>query len=137
MNITIAALADFAKIAEGGKLNILGVFSRIHAERVPFVHPQMRLVVRFEFNSSEAGDKKYRIELVDEDGKALSVMDGSFEVERSNKGDPSTINLITRFDDMLFPKFGDYEFRVLLNGRTESIVPFAAARGTHEGQPLE
>ena len=69
MQIRIAALADYTNITESGKLNVLGIFSQIHATQVPAAHPQMQFVVQFAFEPSETGDKKIRIVLQDADGQ--------------------------------------------------------------------
>jgi len=61
MQLRIAALADYTNITDNGKLNILGIFSQIHAVSVPATHPQMQFVVQFAFEPIETGDKAIRI----------------------------------------------------------------------------
>ena len=43
MLVRIAALADYASISLGDKLNILGIFSTIKARSVPIVHARFRI----------------------------------------------------------------------------------------------
>ena len=52
MNIEVFSLCDAATI-EGGKLNMLGAFDTIMAEKVPVVHPQCTIALRLRFNASE------------------------------------------------------------------------------------
>ena len=48
MRVPLAVLADYANVTTDGKLNIMGIFNRIFASALPVVHPQMRLVMRFQ-----------------------------------------------------------------------------------------
>lgn len=43
MNVEIAALADYANIAQGDKLNISGIFNAIWVKDFPAIHPSMVL----------------------------------------------------------------------------------------------
>lgn len=54
MNAKLALLADFANQSADGMLNILGAFDTIYAVKSPAVHPEMKLVVRFEVHPAEA-----------------------------------------------------------------------------------
>jgi hypothetical protein len=79
MKITLAVLADYANITREGKLNILGIFDAINTQDFPVTHPQMQLVMRFEADVSEAGKaKKLEIKLMDDDGRTVCVLNGSF-----------------------------------------------------------
>jgi hypothetical protein len=62
---------------------------------------------------------------VDEDGHRLVGLDGLIEVPHKEDGEPVNVNSIFRFSQLKFPRFGCYEFRVALDGRTETIVPVA------------
>lgn len=125
MDVRIAVLADYASMSEGQKLNILGIFTNIFSEAVPAVHPQMMLVTRFEFSSSEAGTKNFAIELVDEDGQEILSLSGELRFERERDGRPTILNQIFRLHNVTFPKFGDYEFRILINGDLKYTIPLS------------
>jgi hypothetical protein len=47
MEVTVAVLADYANVSQDGKLNIMGIFQEINATSLPFVLPQMYLVMSF------------------------------------------------------------------------------------------
>lgn len=128
MQVRIAVLADYASISLGNKLNIMGIFKNMTAQSAPYCHPQMQLVARFEFDSSEVGNKDLRIELVDEDGKQIFSVSGELRIERSPDGSPATANNVLCLNNMVFPKFGEYEFRILLNDRTEATIPLTVAK---------
>jgi hypothetical protein len=53
VRLTAALLADYANITADGKLNIMGVFGRMAATRIPATHPSLYLVARFEARVTE------------------------------------------------------------------------------------
>ena len=123
MKQIVAVLADYASISVGGKLNILGIFSNIIASNAPVVHPQMQLVFMYEFEFTEAGNKDMKIVLVDDDGREILSMSGEVNVHRLPHGAPCQIYQIIQLNDIRFPKFGEYEFHVLINDGLVSTVP--------------
>ncbi len=135
MLVRIAALADYASLAVGDKLNIMGLFSNIMARGEPIVHAQMHLVVQFEFEPSEAGKKEVRIILEDADGREVLSLGGEIVVARALHGEPSTVNQIIALNNVTFPRFGRYEFRVLLNGRLEATIPVTVQRVQEQEPP--
>ena len=123
MQVRIAVLADFASISEGNKLNILGIFTNIFAKKTPAVQPQMQLVTMFEFDGTETGDRNLKIVLVDEDGGEIFSISGVMSIERGPAGRSTLLHQILNFNNMVFPKFGGYEFKILLDGNIVSNIP--------------
>ncbi len=128
MQVRIAVLADYASISLGDKLNVLGIFSNILARAEPVVHSQMQLVMQFEFDSTEAGKKNVQILLQDQEGQELLQMNGEIAVPRLPRGESATINQILLLNNTNFPKFGQYEFRVVINGRLEATIPLTVRK---------
>jgi hypothetical protein len=128
MYVRIAALADYASISTGDKLNVLGIFSNIMARGEPIVHSQMQLVVQIEFDSTESGKKEMRIALEDEDERDVLVVGGEVVVPRAPRGEASVVNQILVLNNTTFPKFGRYEFRVVINGRLEATIPLTVRK---------
>ena len=118
MQLRIAALADYTNITDNGKLNILGIFSQLHAASVPAVHPQMQFVVQFAFEPIETGEKTIRIVLQDEDGNELLAMQGNLTIPTPNTPDPVVVNQILVLQNVTFPHFGNYEFVIEVDGET-------------------
>lgn len=118
MQLRIAALADYTNITESGKLNILGIFSQIHATSVPAVHPQMQFVVQFAFEPIETGNKTIRIVLQDDDGVEVLAMEGQLSLPPPNTADPVVVNQILVLQNVVFPHFGSYEFVIEVDGET-------------------
>jgi len=128
MEVRIAVLADYASISEGNKLNILGIFRAIMAPQEPVLHSGMQVVVQLEFNSSETGTKTLKTVLVDADGREMFAISGEAMIPRAPHGRPSLLNHILNLQNVVFPRFGDYEFRVLLDGVTHCTIPLAVTK---------
>ncbi|MBI3741700.1 MAG: hypothetical protein HY257_08095 [Chloroflexi bacterium] len=118
MRLKLATLCDYASVSEGGKLNILGIFSNIWARSAPITHALMYLVAQMEFDFLEVGQKQFRVVLVDEDGKETLNLGGEMNVPQATSAEPANVNQIFVFNNTTFPKFGDYEFQVSVNGET-------------------
>lgn len=123
MQTRLAVLADYASIAVGDKLNVLGIFSNILSPAAPVVHAQMYLVVQFAFDSDEAGSHPVQVVLLDEDGHELIGIRGEITVAPVRSGEAATVNQIFVFNNTSFPRFGSYEFQIALDGETRAIVP--------------
>jgi len=128
MELRIGVLADYASVSENNKLNIMGIFTNIMSVTEPIVQPQMMLVAQFEFDSSECGEKSIKIVLVEEDGQDIFSISGKVQIDRAADGGPSLLNQILRLNTIVFPKFGRYEFRIVLDGRTECRIPLRVVR---------
>lgn len=128
MEVTLALLADSANVSADAKLNILGVFDTIFAERFPAVHGQMQLILRLEANPAEAGSRKQlEIQLMTEDGrKVFSIAtEMEFQVKEPSKprGEMMKSDQIIGLQNIRFEKPGDYQFTILVNGETKKAVP--------------
>jgi len=135
MQIRIAALADYTNITENKKLNILGIFSQIYAISTPAVHPQMQLVVQFAFYPAETGEKNIRIILQDLDANPILSLDGKANIPHPEGPDPVVVNQVIALQNVVFPKYGSYEFVIEVDGEPMSVrvpvdlIPISPAQG--------
>ena len=118
MEIKFRMLSDFASLTRDGKLNILGVFDEINAPRMPFVLPQMFLVVAYEASAAEAGvDRESRIILMDADGGELLTLEQPLKIPDAKRpGARVAINQVLGLSGFKFAKPGDYQFSFLVDG---------------------
>jgi hypothetical protein len=128
MKVLIAALADYASISQGNKLNVLGIFRNIQAVQVPAAHPQMYVVIQFEFESVEAGPKAAAVILEDADGNEVVSLRGPITVPRGPSGHASIFNLILTLNNVTFQDYGAYEVKVLLGDRIEAELSLQVDR---------
>ncbi len=64
MEVRIGVLADFASVTDDQKLNVLGVFRSIFtSQSPPLMSPPFKVILQLEFNSSEGGEKQFKIAL--------------------------------------------------------------------------
>ena len=124
MNIEVIALCD-AATQDQGKLNLLGTFDCLWVTQVPVTHPACAVVLRIRFSRLEEGNHPIRIEIVDEDGKAIvSALDGNINVNFHNEDEASVANLIINLQGLVLNKYGGYSINVAVHGRHETALPF-------------
>ena len=125
MKVTLAVLADAANVSREGKLNILGEFSTLYAQKVPVRWPLMTLVVRLEATSGEDARHQLGIRVLDEDGKLVApAIDGEITFPPGQgRGRPRRSQLIVGIQGAEFKKYGTYEFELLVDGQSQCTVP--------------
>ncbi|MGI8589086.1 MAG: DUF6941 family protein [Chloroflexia bacterium] len=125
MQLSLGLLADAANRAEGGKLNLLGVFGTIGASAVPVQHPQMCVVLNLRASPGERGGAhSLKIVLVDQDGVYLGPpIEVALSVPADTPVPNPELSLIFNLVGVVFPKFGTYEFDVLINGNSIGRIP--------------
>lgn len=124
MNVNLAVLADYSNISREGKLNILGIFNLIRAKAFPLVLPAMQLVMTFEAPHSEVGTtKNVRVKLMDGDGRQILEIGGQFTLAGGTPGETMKSNHIINFNNIAFPRVGDYVFCILINEEEKTRVP--------------
>ena len=124
MEVSIALLADYANVAEDGKLNLLGLFDRINAPVFPWAHPQMRLVLSLQASPTEYDTtKNAEIKLLDADGNTKFTITSEVKIPRDRFGQNVSINGIIAMNNILFDTEGDYAFHVLIEGEDKKRIP--------------
>ena len=123
MDVAFALLADAANVSREGKLNVLGVFDRLHGSKFPFTWPRMMLVMRFVASAAEYGtEKSIDIITLDADGKKLGTASGKMTLPTGASGRQLKINHVLPMT-MTFPAPGDYSIEILINGEPKATVP--------------
>lgn len=126
MKIRLALLADYANVTTEGKLNILGIFDRIHVVRLPAVHPQMQFVTRLEAHPAEVNRKHViEIKLHDPDGRAVFEIKGDVMLHGRGPGETVFANQIVTINHLQLPKVGGYTFVVFVDNDLKTEVPLA------------
>lgn len=124
MEVALALLADYANVTREGKLNVMGLFTIINAPALPWVHPQMQVVLQFEAGPAEwEAQKEIQVKLLDADANSLLDVRGSVRVPRGDAGRRVHINSIMTFANVKFQAEGDYVFAILIGGETKKEIP--------------
>lgn len=94
MQVKLFLVADYANVDSAGKLNILGVFTKIYCRSLPTEH-QMHIVAQLSFDWSEGGQHRAAfIRFYDPDGKEKATIVGEFDVPKPKVADTTLINLV-------------------------------------------
>ena len=124
MDLRLFMVADFASLSEG-KLNVMGIFNIIRATNFPARHPELQVIISLNATAAEAGQTRtLSLRLLEVDGDdVLPEMSREFEVP-AYQGRPIEVNHIIKIRDIVFPKAGPYEFRVLVDGDDKGFYSF-------------
>lgn len=126
MNIETFLLCD-AATDQQGKLNVLGAFDTIWTKQLPAKHPACAIAVRIRFEKIENGNHPIKINIIDEDGKAIGPkLDGNISVHASDEVDSSVVNLILNIQGLEFTAYGRYRIDLAIDGQMQSSLPFYA-----------
>ncbi len=123
MDVQVAVLCD-AATDYAGKLNLLGTFDTIVTHQLPAVHPQCSVALRLVFSRIEEGQHKVRMNLVDEDGRAIMPgIELPADVVFPNDGNFLSRNFIINIQHLKFEKAGHYAIDIAIDGRHEASIP--------------
>ncbi len=128
MDIEAFLLCDCAT-QDHGKLNVLGAFDKIYAEQMPAVHPACTIVARIRFSKIEQGEHKIKINVIDEDGKAIGPkLEDTISIKVGDKEDSSVGNFILNIQGLRLENYGDYRIDLAIDGRQEASLPLEARK---------
>jgi hypothetical protein len=124
MNIEAFLLCD-AATDQQGKLNVLGSFDNIFAEKMPAIHSACSIVTRIRFEKIEEGDHPIKFNIIDEDGKAIcSKLEGNIAVRIGENSESSVVNLILNIQRLEFKAYGQYRIDLAIDGQLRGSLPF-------------
>ena len=89
-------------------LNLIGIFSAINTENLPFSYPRFALVANMDVDT--AGDHTLTTKVFSPDGRELAKTSLPVKVSGTN------FQVIANFENMKFDTPGTYELRVDLDG---------------------
>lgn len=94
--------------AGNNNLNLIGIFSQLNADKLPFVYPHFAVVVNFDIDAP--GDHVFRTDVLDPSGKQAAHSELPV---RTNAGN---WQVIANFEQMKFASPGPYTFRLTIDG---------------------
>lgn len=111
-------LADFANIANNGKINATGVFFRqIEAYQFPFRHSSMYLVINLQTMPLDEvrGEMDLIARLIDADGTVLHQLEMPFTFPEWSGNLRPEANFIFQINNLQFSYPGEYVWDVFVN----------------------
>lgn len=129
MRLSWGFLADYSNLTGEGKLNVLGIFGAIWAQRFPCRHASLHLVLRFEADPTESGQNRHvMLRFDDPDGKLLFSAEADVVVPTGPPGGPVIMDQVLVIQQLIFPRPGDYVFHVLVDKDHKGRVPVKAGK---------
>ena len=123
MKIEAFLLCDAATDYQG-KLNVLGAFDTIFSRKVPIVHPACAVAARIRFDYIEQGAHKIKINVINQDGKAvIPGLDGNLSVAGAGEGGSTAVNLVLNIHGLKLESYGEYRIDLAVDGRQEGSLP--------------
>jgi hypothetical protein len=129
LEVNFAFLCDYADTT-GGKMAAIGIgFDTIYAVKVPAFHPLFYSVISIKFSTTEVGQKRVGMHLIDEDGKSVvPPLDATINV---NPPPPGFLyrnqRIALAMHGVTFPRYGDYTVSWLVDGQEIKTVPLKVA----------
>jgi uncharacterized protein DUF6941 len=128
MHVDFAVAADYALVDQHGKLSVLGIFQHIWVQQFPAVHPRLHLVTRIKGKRTEIGEHQVQIRLMDE--QAGEILGGNGQVTFAEP--PAGVTEIEAgailVFDVPFPRAGQYQFEITLDGTRAATVPISVSQ---------
>lgn len=122
MEAKFVLLAEAVNETRDGRANIIGEFDRVHSTGVPVTFPRLYVIARFEAEISEGSEHTIQIRLIDEDGQEVLQPPPAINLpfKPRGRGKPLRANTFFELSNIRLPKFGDYSFDLLVDGRFEA-----------------
>jgi len=115
--VTHTHFCDLANKTDNGKINIIGIFSKIVAASVPAVHPNMYLVVGLKL-------KKGTHEIDIKNGKE-SILKWNLE---NNGNEPQDYNQIIQLTNVIIESFGAKKFEIFIDKKKKGVAEFEVTK---------
>jgi hypothetical protein len=119
MHLRFAAICDDARATPDGKLDVHGAYHDLAAPGFPARQDRLVLVLVLEWDRADHGRYLFKADLEDAEGRVSLTVEGETEVHHPQPGrPPARSQLIMALDDVVFPRAGQYVFRVKVKGQT-------------------
>jgi hypothetical protein len=119
MQLRFSAICEDARPTPDGKLDVHGVYHDLSAPGFPAKQEHLVLVLVLEWDREDHGRYLFKADLEDAAGKPSLTVEGETEVHRPAPGSPpARSQLIMPLDGVVFPRAGQYQFRVKVKGHT-------------------
>jgi hypothetical protein len=134
MHLRFSAICEDARPTPEGKVDVHGVYHDLAAPGFPARQDLLVLVLVLEWNREDHGRYRFKADLEDENGEVSVTVEGETEVHRpAPDHPPARSQLIMPLENVVFPRAGQYQFRVKVKGQTldgPSVYLMEAPEGT-------
>lgn len=121
----MAVIAQEFKRSADGTVDILGIFTGMVLGAVPFVQPDLNLVLGFSAGPAEVGRKRQiELQLLEGDERINAVRTDFVVPDSPREGIRPSTYVHFPLKNVPFPRYGDYSFVVLVGDDEKAAVPF-------------
>ncbi len=119
MELYLSLVCDSARQAESGtRIDVQGAFNDLFAPGFPAVQGRMVIVAGIEWDRTDEGSHRFRVDLLDPSKKPCLTVEGETQVDpRAPDRPPARTCLIMPVENVVFPVPGKYRFSVRAKGR--------------------
>lgn len=119
MHLRFSAVCEDARPTPDGKVDVHGVYHDLSAPGFPAKQERLVLVMVIEWNRDDHGRFGFKADLEDEEGNVSLTVEGETDVHRPAPDlPPARSQLIMPLEGVIFPRAGQYTFRVKVKGQT-------------------
>ena len=124
MTTEMLTLCFAARPSPNGELNILGATDIIIVPQFP-IAISCSLVAKIRFQKIEEGVKEIKFSIIDSDGKTIQPAPPAQQVNIQIPSGSSSASaaIVVAIHNLQFPRAGEYEIGLAVNGRQEMTVP--------------
>lgn len=125
--LNFAHVCDFAFNGEEGKLCIIGVFKNIFLRDILKPHAQMFVVTNILTNGADNFHKQeIKLVKVGENEDVIKPISLDFSLKENASQSPEVeIGAIAQFNNIQFPEFGKYSFKIFFDEEFLGEVPIS------------
>ena len=129
MHVDYAFLCD-AATEHGGKINALGIgIDRLSAAALPATHARLTFVARLAFALEDAGVHRFRVRVVDADGRAIAgAIEGELRIVFAGEDRSAGVNLLVDLVNIEFKALGPHEIGLAIDGTEAVGLPLEVLR---------
>lgn len=113
-------LCDAANVDNLGKINILGIFTKIYLQKVPSKFLKFTIVGNISFGKLSGTKLKVQIKILDEKNAEVEIAQPialDIIVPEKNKDKSLDVNIVLDFGNIEFKSFGKYNVIVYSDGK--------------------
>ncbi len=119
MHLRFSGICEDAHPTPEGRLHVHGVYHDLSAPGFPARQDRLVLVLVLEWDRSDHGRFLFKADLEDPTGKLSLTVEGETEVHQPAPGSPpARSQLIMPLEDVVFPRPGQYQFKIKVKGQT-------------------
>ena len=130
IKINYSHLCEKAFLSQNGNLNLIGIFERIIAQKLPLVFPQLAIVSSLE---GDHGQHKMTIKIINAHNKkeiikAIQLNIDIKPVKKENAAQKQNLRIIGEINNLKIEEIGHYEIQIFLNNELVYTTPFAVEK---------